>query len=97
MWEEHKRLLHTFSSISLPQSGKSTPFMIKRIQFPVMLSFVIAINKSQGKTFAKVGIYLLESIFLQGTIYAALFRRNYFVLKSPKKTLLTFLQKSDGL
>jgi len=34
------------------------PFVLSRKQFPVRLSFAIAVNKSQGQTILNVGIYL---------------------------------------
>ena len=34
------------------------PFKIKRRQFPVRVSYAMTINKSQGQTLSKVGVYL---------------------------------------
>jgi len=41
------------------KTTKSTglPFVLIRKQFPVKLSFIITINKSQGQTIPNVGIY----------------------------------------
>ncbi|KAE9541319.1 hypothetical protein AGLY_004564 [Aphis glycines] len=44
------------------------PFKMKRIQFPVRLSFAMIINKSQGQTFDRVGLLLLSPVFTHGNI-----------------------------
>lgn len=43
--------------ISLCPSDTNLPFVLKRRQFPIRLSFAMTINKSQGQTFYKVGLY----------------------------------------
>ncbi|XP_024630641.1 ATP-dependent DNA helicase PIF1-like [Medicago truncatula] len=54
--------------------GAGLPFVLSRKQFPVKLSFAITINKSQGKTIPKVGIYLTRHVFSHGQLYVALSR-----------------------
>ena len=44
--------------ISLCPNDINLPFQIKRVQFPLRLSYALTINKSQGQTFEKVGIFL---------------------------------------
>ncbi|XP_008180546.1 uncharacterized protein LOC103308627 [Acyrthosiphon pisum] len=50
------------------------PFQMKRIQFPVRLSFAMTINKSQGQTFDRVGLLLLSPAFSHGQLYVAFSR-----------------------
>ncbi|XP_071577023.1 uncharacterized protein [Temnothorax nylanderi] len=42
------------------------PFKLKRRQFPIRVAFAMTINKSQGQTLEKVGIYLPHSVFAHG-------------------------------
>jgi len=50
------------------------PFKLKRRQFPVRLSFAMTINKAQGQSFNKVGLWFDDPIFSHGQLYVTLSR-----------------------
>lgn len=60
--------------IKLISTDPNMPFKFTRIQFPFRLAFAITINKAQGQTFSKVGIYLKKPVFTHGQLYVAFSR-----------------------
>lgn len=52
----------------------SLPFVLHRIQFPVVLAFAMTINKTQGQSYEYVGIFLNKPLFSHGQLYVALSR-----------------------
>ena len=72
--------------ITLLSQDEQYPFILRRIQFPVKLSFAMTINKSQGQSLQTVGIDLRNPVFTHGQLYVALSRstkvENIHVLQS---------------
>ncbi|XP_019168949.1 PREDICTED: uncharacterized protein LOC109164859 [Ipomoea nil] len=65
--------------MSLTPSDPRLPFKFQRKQFPLMLSYAMTINKSQGQTLSNVGLFLKRPVFNHGQMYVAVSR-----VSSPK-------------
>jgi ATP-dependent DNA helicase PIF1 len=70
----HKGKHHFLPRIKLKSDENLLPFTFTRLQFPIVLAYAMTINKSQGQTFDRVGIYLKDNVFAHGQLYVALSR-----------------------
>ena len=57
--------------IALRPKDGDFPFEWQRRQFPVRVCFAMTINKAQGQTLTRAGIYLADHVFAHGQLYVA--------------------------
>jgi ATP-dependent DNA helicase PIF1 len=76
--------------MDLVPSDSGFPFKFSRRQFPISLCFAMTINKSQGQSLTKVGLYLPRPVFTHGQFYVAVSR------VTTKKGLKMLILDEDG-
>ena len=57
--------------MDLIPTDSDLPFRFCRRQFPVLPAFALTINKAQGQTFTRVGLFLPDPVFSHGQLYVA--------------------------
>ena len=60
--------------IPLAPQNPDLPFRLERRQFPIKLAWAMTINKAQGQTLTRLGLYLPQPVFAHGQLYVALSR-----------------------
>ena len=65
--EDDKILIPRIPTISKDTDGSFVTF--KRTQFPVLVAYYLTLNRAQGQTLERSGMYLPTSVFSHGHLY----------------------------
>jgi hypothetical protein len=86
---------HVGETVFIPRTALNTtdakwPFTLQRRQFPVRVCYAMTINKSQGQTLSRVGLYLKKPVFTHGQLYVAISRA------TSRNGLRILIENDDG-
>ncbi|WOH02486.1 hypothetical protein DCAR_0521875 [Daucus carota subsp. sativus] len=82
---------HFIPRMELFPTDSKLPYKLMRKQMPLQICYAMTINKSQGQSLEKVGLYLPKPVFSHGQLYVAISR-----VTSPEG-LRIFVESQMGL
>lgn len=88
--------VHTGAQLYIPRipispSDNIFPFTMTRKQFPIRPCFAMTVNKSQGQTLSRVGVYSVKDFFSHGQFYVAASR-----VGNPKQLKILAINAEDN-
>ena len=63
--------------LTIEPSDGGLPFVLRRQQFPIKVAFAMTINKAQGQSLRRVGLFLPQPCFSHGQLYVAASRSGF--------------------
>lgn len=83
--------IHLIPRMDMCPTDTKLPFHFVRKQFSLQICFAMTINKAQGQSLNKVGLYLPKSVFCHGQLYVAISR-----VTSPHGLKILIVSNSGG-